>query len=128
MVYVNTYNVGLRHAYICQRDSSWSHTGGVGVPGLSCPLLEPAGSLCHPLELGGDLSPSHVGGSNVFAEKQLLGGSVRVRGSAPAAGVGPQVTAHVPGAVCQGREGLYLPQIMCAWGTIHYQSASWTSR
>ena len=57
-MYVNMYNAGLRYAYICQRASSWSQTGCVGVSGLWCQVLEPVGSLCHPLERVRVLAPA----------------------------------------------------------------------
>lgn len=67
---------------------------------------------------GRGLGRSHLGGSSVCPKKQPVGvtGMREVRGSVLVAGVGPQVTTHVPGAGCCQGECLYLPKNRAGWG------------
>lgn len=93
--------------------SSWSHTRSVGTPGLWCQLLEPVGSLCHALGWAGIWAPATWWW---YVSWKWVGqaGAGSVRGSAPAAGARPWITACVPGANCWGTSVCISPR-SCVW-------------
>lgn len=114
--------------------SYWSQTRDVGTPGL-CQLLEQVGSKYQLLGWVSVLAASLWRSNGVCPQSKLLGGPGWLRVSVSMAGVGPKVSACVPGASCWWRVSVSI----CPKAAVHgegqggvfvcicWPSSSWTS-